>query len=304
MNPFRIHKVLVVDDDAMIRRLVARTLMPGARQVIEAGDGEEGLACFREARPDAVLSDIVMPRTDGLAFLRQIRQIDPGVPAVVMTGESTEERAITAARLGVVDYLLKPFEMSELTCVMERLERLAWLRAHPTAGDLAELAVTDRIELRLDNDLPAAHKVLDRLFALVGVDDGDLMVGVLEVVLNAIEHGNLELGHEYKSRLESVHDYNTFLVKRARMTPYRDRRARISMSIDGDVWECVVEDEGSGFDWRARLASERDANFTLHHGRGVLLAHALFDEFEYNDKGNRVRMLKRGVERVRPRSEN
>jgi response regulator RpfG family c-di-GMP phosphodiesterase len=113
-------RVLVVDDDATIRKLLRDTLKPMAPEVREAGDGQAALELFAGWRPDVVLCDLQMPRMDGLGVLRGVREADDTVAFIILTGAGTTEDAIEALRLQADDYLVKPFHIDEVTLAVER----------------------------------------------------------------------------------------------------------------------------------------------------------------------------------------
>jgi two-component system cell cycle response regulator len=109
-------KILTVDDSRTIRMIVTRTLKSHGCTVCEAANGEEGLAVAAAERPDAILLDITMPVMDGVTMLTKLRE-DPllkDTPVIMLTAESSRENIAQIARLGVRDYLVKPFKDEQL----------------------------------------------------------------------------------------------------------------------------------------------------------------------------------------------
>jgi PAS domain-containing protein len=115
-----------------------------------------------------------------------------------------------------------------------------------------------------------------------------------EMLINAIEHGNLDVKFDEKTRAISDGSYFTFIQLRQKAAGLRDRRVLVEYMYDGTEISYVIEDEGSGFDHRSYMKlSLDDINSTLPlHGRGILITRLLFDVIEYNEKGNRVRLVK------------
>jgi two-component system, chemotaxis family, chemotaxis protein CheY len=110
---------LIVDDSAVMRKIVERTLRQAglvALIVREAGNGHEGLEILKVQPVDLILSDINMPSMDGLEFLRQIvaRKLAPGVPVVMITTESSEEHVKEAIQAGARGYIRKPFTAEQV----------------------------------------------------------------------------------------------------------------------------------------------------------------------------------------------
>jgi|HubBroStandDraft_5_1064220.scaffolds.fasta_scaffold48316_2 EAL domain-containing protein (putative c-di-GMP-specific phosphodiesterase class I) len=138
-------KILVVDDDAPLRRASARILGAEGFQVVQAEDGEEALRLLTGGEFDVVVSDVMMPRTTGLQLLRAIRERDLELPVILMTGAPSTESALEAKRHGALHYLTKPVDGARLVSAVTRAERLR------------RLAIAKRIAMdALDSMLPRA----------------------------------------------------------------------------------------------------------------------------------------------------
>jgi len=116
---FAATKVLVVDDEPYMRKVVRALLMSiGVRNIYEAGDGPAGLELIRTAAPDVVILDWEMPGVDGPAFLRMVRSPEtfpfPNVPIIMLTGHGERSRVIEAVKVGVNEFLLKPVSSKAL----------------------------------------------------------------------------------------------------------------------------------------------------------------------------------------------
>lgn len=102
--------ILVIDDEEILRRTLARVLRKAGYDVSMAGDGHEALRLLRENNFDLVYLDIRLPGMDGLQILRGIRQDDARMPVVLLTAYGSLQTALEALRLGATDYLLKPID--------------------------------------------------------------------------------------------------------------------------------------------------------------------------------------------------
>jgi len=105
--------LLIVDDDPAIRRALAIELAAADYAVAEAADGEEGLVRFRELEPDLVLTDLAMPRRDGISLIRALRA-ETATPLIVLSVRGEEDDKIRALDAGADDYVTKPFSMREV----------------------------------------------------------------------------------------------------------------------------------------------------------------------------------------------
>jgi len=119
-------KILSVDDSRTIRLIVGRTLRPYDCVLCEAANGEEGLAAAARENPDLILLDVTMPVMDGVTMLTKLKE-DPAlkaIPVVMLTAESGRDNVIHIARLGVRDYLVKPFKEEQLIDKVSRIVQL------------------------------------------------------------------------------------------------------------------------------------------------------------------------------------
>jgi two-component system KDP operon response regulator KdpE len=105
--------ILVVDDDPSIRQTLTREIALAGYDAISAADGVEGKAVFEERRPDLVITDLAMPRMDGLGLLAAVRKVD-ATPVLVLSVRGEEEDKVRALDLGADDYVTKPFSLREL----------------------------------------------------------------------------------------------------------------------------------------------------------------------------------------------
>ena len=110
-------KILLIDDDVLLRRTVARMLLTDGHEVLTAPDGARGMVSFRHDRPDLVITDMVMPVQQGCETILEIRRDDPAVKILAMSGGgrfSGPELLDTARLLGADDAIEKPFRAEEL----------------------------------------------------------------------------------------------------------------------------------------------------------------------------------------------
>ncbi len=124
--------ILLVDDDASLRTLIALRLEANGFDVAAADSGEAALAMLAHARPDAVLTDIQMPGMDGMALFHAIHARDPALPVIVLTAHGTIPDAVAATQQGLFGYLTKPYDAPTLIDMLNRATRLAGAKP---AGD-------------------------------------------------------------------------------------------------------------------------------------------------------------------------
>jgi two-component system response regulator AtoC len=120
MTAVSVPTVLVVDDEVNLRKVLAALLRREGFDVLTAGDGEEALALLRSTRVDVVLSDLRMPKLDGMSLLRRVLAEHEDVPVILLTAHGTVDNAVEAIKLGAFDYLTKPFDKDELRLVVRK----------------------------------------------------------------------------------------------------------------------------------------------------------------------------------------
>ena len=111
--------VLLVDDEESFRRTLGKRLDKRGFVVEEAGTGQEALDKLASVAPDVILLDVKMPGMDGLTALHKIKEVEPLVEVIMLTGHASMEIAIRGMELGAFDYLMKPVEFEELLYKLE-----------------------------------------------------------------------------------------------------------------------------------------------------------------------------------------
>ncbi len=126
MTSVKKRKVLIVDDDRLIREQLQRELRRQFFEVTLASTAKEALEAFGKEAVDVILLDVRLPDSDGLEVLKQIKKSRPGCEVIVVTGHGTQEIAVQALRSGAIDYIEKPIEIAELMAALGRaIEKLA-----------------------------------------------------------------------------------------------------------------------------------------------------------------------------------
>jgi two-component system response regulator AtoC len=113
-------KILILDDEEALRSILAQSLIRKGYEILEAGTAEEGISFLKENLVDVVLLDLKLPDGDGLTLLPKIKQLQPDIQVVMLTGHGTIESAIEAMKLGAYDYLTKPCNFSELEITLQK----------------------------------------------------------------------------------------------------------------------------------------------------------------------------------------
>jgi two-component system, OmpR family, response regulator MprA len=141
-------RILVVDDDAPVRRMLARTLEAEGHEVTTVADGGRALAEVERAAPDAVILDVAMPGMDGLAVCRRLREKGLAAPILLLTARDSVSDRVHGLDAGADDYLVKPFALPELTARLRALARRGGAGAEQLAAADLVLDLSRRVVTR------------------------------------------------------------------------------------------------------------------------------------------------------------
>src|SRR3954467_7568899 len=135
-------KVLVVDDEANLRKVLGAMLRREGYEVTLAQDGEVGLNELKRNGADIVVTDLVMPKIGGMELLKAVHELSPDVPVIIVTAHGTVDSAVEAIKLGAFDYITKPFAHAELSQVIKKAAKThasSQSSVHPDGRSRAQL---------------------------------------------------------------------------------------------------------------------------------------------------------------------
>jgi DNA-binding NtrC family response regulator len=112
--------ILIVDDDPLVRRSLSEFLTIEGFTVSSAGSAKEAISLLKDYTADIVITDIKMPEIDGIQFMKQLKQLNPETPIILMTGYGSIDSAVEAMKEGAYDYITKPIIDNEIRIIIER----------------------------------------------------------------------------------------------------------------------------------------------------------------------------------------
>jgi len=284
-------KVLIVEDDRASRFFLESLLESNEYDFRSAANGIEGLNIFEEYKPDIVLTDIQMPIMDGLELLEAIRDTKSDTIVIIVTAFGTENYAIQALHLGANNYLKKPVSGQELLRLLKKYKAILSSKYSPDA--LPGRLINRKFTLEFNTEYNKIPKIVDKVIveSNLDIDDNEkinIELGLVELITNAIEHGNLSINYSEKQKALDEGVLGDLYNERMKSPVYQNRIVTIDFFANNEKYQWTITDEGNGFDWNT-LPNPTDEDHILElNGRGVFISRFLFDKIEYVGKGNIV----------------
>jgi FixJ family two-component response regulator/anti-sigma regulatory factor (Ser/Thr protein kinase) len=298
MNNFTKYTIAVVDDEEEIRSVLNKKLTKIGYNVITLDEAEGLLDILKnnEKAIDLVISDIKLPGMDGIELLRQIDRLETPIPVLLITGHGNIEHAIQALRYGALDFIRKPFDLSEITSSVNRTLRNK--REEKMTDNLGQYILYEKRMFELPSDSTACNVIsyiLTKDLTSAGFCNrttaGNISLALKEAIDNAMIHGNLEITSDLVET-KGIKEFYEEVDKRKSLKKFTNRKVTVYYELVKDYVEYIIEDDGRGFNFEM-LPDPRDPeNFYKNSGRGLLIIRTLMDEVDWNEKGNTIRLRK------------
>lgn len=285
--------ILVVDDSPIDRRIASSLLVKAGFTVRLAENGEDALLSLQQEPAELVVTDLHMPKMDGLTLVEAIRTRFAGVPVILMTAHGSEDIAVRALQRGAASFVPKRDLARSLADTV---------RSILSVRDFDESPLSTRAQATtrwdLGNDLAEVTpvvSVLETHLERVGLVDEtsriQVSVALREAIVNAMLHGNLGMSSALKESDPDAHD--KLAEERRQTSPYRERRVRVTVTEAPGEVTYVVSDDGPGFDLGTVPDPTDPANLERTSGRGLFLIRTFMDDVTHSDGGRTITMVKR-----------
>jgi len=288
-------KILIIDDEKPVRDVLNIALSEEGYESYQAPSGELGFELFKSSEPDIVLTDVMMPGIDGIEVTKRMKVQRDDIDVVVMSGFGTEELVVNALRAGASNYIKKPIVFDELFKI---LDDIIFKRENRKRFEIfREIVESEHKDIAIGNDVSRVWGAVNQiLFNAQAVADPNslegMCIGLYELLINAIEHGNLGITFREKSDALQNNTYRELLESRMKRADSEGMVVRIESDYEPSSITVEIRDQGEGFDL-STLPDLKDAEaILLDHGRGVLLATLFYDSVDYSEPGNCVKVSK------------
>lgn len=286
-------RLLIVDDEPFNVEILLEYLEDSGYSLDTAEDGEEAWEKLSADVDhfDVVILDRMMPRMNGMEVLQRINAhpVLKSVPVILQTALAAQDEILEGIQAGAYYYLTKPFEEELLRSVIDTAveDRLRYRRAQresEQASRVFGLMYEGSFRFRT---LEAARD-LAGIVANACPDPNKVVIGLSELLINAVEHGNLAISYEEKSSLRENDAWDDEVRKRLQDPRFSERQVEVSLRRKPGEIAVTIVDEGEGFEWQDYLEIDPARAFDTH-GRGIAMSRMIsFDRIEYRGRGNEV----------------
>ncbi len=286
-------RVLVVDDEQLNLFIIEEFLEEEALALESHSDPVQAWEALQSADPgfSLVILDRMMPKLDGMEFLRRMKSEArfAEIPVIMQTAASSPDQVRQGLEAGAYYYLTKPYEPEALISITR-----AALEDRRTRQQLISRAIRLEEAQRLIRNVEYQFVTLEDIASLVPVlaamcrGPESVAPGLSDLMVNAVEHGNLGVTYREKSLLKWEGDWEGEINRRQKLPQFQDRVATVRAELSPESVVFTITDQGEGFDWQKFMEFDPERAFDPN-GRGIAMAKAMsFSNLTYQGKGNIV----------------
>ena len=294
--------ILIVDDEPINLDIIRAHLENDNYELLTASNGQEAWSILETApaRIDVVILDRMMPGMDGMQLLSNIKDSEllEQVPVVMQTAKAESRDIVEGINAGAYYYLTKPYEGDVLktivrSAVNDRLHEKSLHESLLEGRQIFDLMTFGRFRI---HNLHECNLVASQVAHLCP-EPHRVVTGISELLINALEHGNLKIGYEEKSNLMRRGMWQIEVDRRLNAKENAGGFIELEFQVATDTVQIRVRDQGRGFDWTPYMDFDPDRAFDPH-GRGIAVARlSSFDDLEYIGVGNEVvATVKKGLD--------
>lgn len=285
-------RILAVDDEALNLEILLEYFADECALSLDTADGGEAAwALLQNPENDyeAILLDRMMPGLDGIGLLKRIKGDArlAGIPVIMQTAANSAAQIREGLEAGAYYYLTKPYRRDNLLAIVQ--------------AALIDAEARDALRLQLHSHINSLQFLKQAEFSIRTVDEASqlasfiaracpnaemVVMGISELLINAVEHGNLGLSYAEKSSLKRDDCWRPEIDRRAALATNIEKEVKLQFQRDERSITLRVIDQGNGFDWQSFLEIDPERAFDPN-GRGIALARLLsFSTLIYEGGGN------------------
>jgi CheY-like chemotaxis protein len=287
-------ELLVVDDEEFIREVLDKLLSDTGYVVSQAVDGEEAWKILDSEQHtfSAILLDRIMPRLDGMGLLARIKsdQRFAKIPVIFQTAINHPVEIAEGIKAGAFYYLVKPVDQDVLFAIVESAVSTYHFPddfRHAASQEQTNLAhILQRIQFQLRTLSEA--RTLATVLSSYYPQPQRVALGISELLINAVEHGNLGISYQEKSRLLQQGGWEGEIERRLDLPEHAEKMVEVQLEHDPHEIRLTISDCGEGFNSLKYMELSAERAFDPN-GRGIAMSKMMsFDTLEYKGSGNQL----------------
>lgn len=289
----KLPKLLVVDDETYNLEIIGEYLDATPCSLATWTNSTEAWQQLEKNPTDfsVILLDWMMPGLDGMEILHRIKAYPElqHIPVIMQTARSSKEDVLKGIAAGAFYYLTKPYNKETLVGIVNAALD-DFQNQRKLEQQLHDESKTPRLMQNADFQFRNLEEIsqLATLLANACPEPDRVISGISELLINAVEHGNLGIGYKEKAELKRQNKWQEEIEHRLNLPEYQDKFANVSFQNHGTHISITISDQGNGFEWQKFIEFDPDRVFDCN-GRGIAMAKLLsFDGLEYAGNGNKA----------------
>lgn len=286
------NKILIVDDEAFNLDILETTLEEAGYEVVRAIDGKSALQMLSGIdKLDAIILDRMMPGLDGISVLKTLKTNSKyhHIPVIMQTADGHHQQMMEGIQAGAYYYLIKPFNEEVLLSIVKAAIRDA-RKLKKISNDVSKfqniIGILEETRFRF-RTFDEAEKIAD-FVSFFCPNPEKVRVGLYELMVNAIEYGNLGVPYEKKYQLMAENKWQEEVQRLVSLPENADKFATLAFVTRPQEITIYIKDQGKGFRWRDYMDFD-PMRMTEPHGRGIAMSNAIcFSSLEYEDNGTQA----------------
>ena len=286
-------QILLVEDEDILATIIEDALDTAGYQVTLAEDGQAAWEILQAGQIhfETILLDREMPRMDGMELLRKLKSSPNynSIPVIMETAACDARSVQEGLDEGAYYYLTKPFQpalmLSIVNAAVQQFRDYQELQENARRAERPFAFLEQGVfRFRTLED----GRMLANFFARACPEPEKTVLGLQELLVNAVEHGNLGISYSEKTHLLVNDLWQTEIERRLALPDLGARQVEVTFTRDAQSIRFMIRDQGTGFDWQKYLDFDPERAFDPH-GRGIAMARRMsFDHLEYQGNGNAV----------------
>lgn len=286
------YKILIINKNKDEISPLKKAIDPSLFTTLFVTNCEEGKHVFDSFLPDIVLCNLQIIIDDNGNFFKYIRQHKSKTTIHILIDKPNNKLIFKAMKFGINNYLTLPLSILDCNYYLKQCIQLLKNKLHINGTN--PINKTTQIELTTDNSIEkiseVTNEITQHINPLFSPIKNNIKLCIEELIINAIEHGNLSITYNEKTIALQNDCFEQLVASRNNAQENRNKKVRIIFHQEPTFDEWFIEDEGNGFDSREIPSLSQAVEINELHGRGILINQFLFDEIEYRDNGKTVRV--------------